>query len=676
MESQTIRYAVTTRFLEDLSRQENVEKILRKLLQIFSEPRVRDYSFQEGRFPGNPGTFLYQEIEEGRLYSLILNDRNTYILCSLVEDRNFSKNDYVLPRTQEEIIDFEEDRVEISQIPSIIDGYSDSKLETLGIPRNLISWLRGQKGDEQFLRSAQQIFIPSLFNCLKQLTRHLPFDEIKAGIEQRECDESYPGSVRVKSQKSLNLMLNSSLSSWRMHLSPSQFDIVKRNYTGSLLIRGCAGTGKTVIALHRAARLASILPEGKKVLLTFYNRHLENWYKTYLSKVCPEDCLGKVEISTIGNWVWEYLKQHDCLPKRIIYEWKDLKLYWERARADVLLEAGEELSLRRCLKEYVLIYLFKRINTKEEFMNAKTSVRMRPLTMNQKEQVWEIISRYNEYIKSVDVMDPYLAMVKCEQLLEKEESPKYEAIVVDEYQNLNTGALRLIRSMAGKPHENDLFLCGDIRQRINQTVYEINTSLFDCGIDVRKRTYTMNLNYRTPEQILSFASSILPEEERDVLPESLLVGTRPEINRFGSEKEEYQYIIRKIKNLLNSDVRMEDICILCHHKDEIERMTAYFDEKKVCYYNIQKMQENLEKCGVRICTMHKIQGLEYKYVFIAGLTEASTSRRLTEVPDAPEKEKRRIMKRERNLIYVAISRACRGVFVTCSGTPSSLIQWS
>lgn len=675
MDSQSIRYAVTTRFLEDLLCQENVGEILRRLLQIFSDPRAWDYSLREISFPGDTRTFLYQEIEEGCLYALILNDRNTYIMCSLVEDRNFSKCDYVLPRSLKEVIDYEEDSVEISRIPSVIEGYSDSKLERLGIPRNMISWLREQKGDEEFFKSAQRVFIPSLFNSLKQLTKHLPFDEIQSGVEASESEEEQYGRVRVKSQQSLNLMLNSSLTSWRMHLSSSQFDLVKRNYTGSLLIRGCAGTGKTVIALHRAARLSSILPEGKKVLLTFYNRHLENWYKTYLSKVCPEDCFEKVEISTIGNWVWEYLKQCDCLPKRIIYEWKDLEPYWESARREVLKDAEKLLPLRMCLKEYVLIYLFKGTKTKEEYMRAKRCERKRSLTMAQKEQIWEIITRYKEYIRMADVMDPYLAMVLCEQLLEKEESPKYEAIVVDEYQNLNTGALRLIRKLAGKPHGNDLFLCGDIRQRINQTVYEINTSLLDCGIDVRKRTYTMNLNYRTPEQILSFASSVLPEDERDVLPESLLEGARPEINSFESEEEENEYIIKKIKDLLNSDVRMEDICILCHHRDEIERMTAYMDENKVNYYNIQKMQESSEKRGVRICTIHKIQGLEYKYVFIAGLTEASTSRRLNEVPNASEKEKRRIMQRERNLIYVAITRACRGVFVTCSGTPSPLIQW-
>jgi mRNA-degrading endonuclease RelE of RelBE toxin-antitoxin system len=69
---------------------------------------------------------------------------------------------------------------------------------------------------------------------------------------------------------------------WTVFLHPDQREIVERQYAGPARISGSAGTGKTIVALHRAVYLARANPNAR-VLLTTFSDTLASALRTKLS---------------------------------------------------------------------------------------------------------------------------------------------------------------------------------------------------------------------------------------------------------------------------------------------------------------------------------------------------------------------------------------------------------
>src|SRR4029077_19230144 len=71
---------------------------------------------------------------------------------------------------------------------------------------------------------------------------------------------------------------------WTVFLHPEQRQWVERDYAGPARVSGSAGTGKTIVALHRAAHLARKFPDGR-VLLTTFSDALANALHTKLKRL-------------------------------------------------------------------------------------------------------------------------------------------------------------------------------------------------------------------------------------------------------------------------------------------------------------------------------------------------------------------------------------------------------
>src|SRR6202795_1942108 len=75
---------------------------------------------------------------------------------------------------------------------------------------------------------------------------------------------------------------------WTVFLHPEQREIVERDYAGPARVSGSAGTGKTIVALHRASHLARTRPDAR-VLLTTFSDTLANALRTKLKRLLSNE---------------------------------------------------------------------------------------------------------------------------------------------------------------------------------------------------------------------------------------------------------------------------------------------------------------------------------------------------------------------------------------------------
>jgi len=226
---------------------------------------------------------------------------------------------------------------------------------------------------------------------------------------------------------------------------------------------------------------------------------------------------------------------------------------------------------------------------------------------------------------------------------------------------------------------NDLFIVGDGHQRI----YRNKIVLGQCGINIRgRRSKKLKINYRTTEETRQFAVGLLMGVKVDDLDGneyatndylSLLHGNRPVVTNKADFKEEVAQIVKQVKELLIEEVRSQDICLTARSKYLYERYAKALNDDGIETYSLgQDSGDSDQRPGVRVATMHRIKGLEFQYVFLAGIddgvvpeTKAIASHDPVELRDA--------LFNERALLHVAATRAVKGLFVSSNGKPSSLL---
>ena len=238
-------------------------------------------------------------------------------------------------------------------------------------------------------------------------------------------------------------------------------------------------------------------------------------------------------------------------------------------------------------------------------------------------QVWKVFESYQNLIKQSHVRDINTAMYESTKLLiSKGKMSRYTNIIVDEGQDFSDNAYRLIRAIAGDEHPNDIFIAGDSHQRI----YRNHPVLSKCGINVRGRSSVLKINYRTTEEIRKHAFALLNGISFDDLDEgldlgdkcqSLTHGEKPIVVNFNNANDEFKFIVSEIKKLAGNGVELTDICVVARTKKLIEDYIALFTKSDIKSYVIKRNKvDNRSFDGIRIATMHRVKGLEFKYVFV------------------------------------------------------------
>ena len=168
----------------------------------------------------------------------------------------------------------------------IFSGISDRELISLGIPEEQLSLVRTITSEEM-LYSLKNSFPEDAYEALEWLVNGFTVEEvselfasddkvIKDGNLATALDNAWSQKsfVVIEGEEELRRIMAEPLEKWRVFLHPTQRKIVKKDYNGPARVLGGAGTGKTVVAMHRAKYLAAKMQGNEKILFTTYTTNL------------------------------------------------------------------------------------------------------------------------------------------------------------------------------------------------------------------------------------------------------------------------------------------------------------------------------------------------------------------------------------------------------------------
>ncbi len=350
---------------------------------------------------------------------------------------------------------------------------------------------------------------------------------------------------------------------------------------------------------------------------------------------------------------------------------------WDRAIALAGDNAG--FNARFYADEWLKVISPQEAYTKEAYLKASRIGRGIRLDRKARIQVWKVIEEYQELMKDDNIRDVETAMYECRLLIEKNPGMlPYSAVIVDEAQDLSTNAFRLLRAIAGEQHRNDMFIVGDAHQRI----YKNKVVLSKCGINVRGRTSYLRINYRTTEEIRKYAFGILKGISFDNLDadydhgracQSLTHGINPIVKRFKSVTEEIDYIVDEIEKLKSSGEDLKSICIVTRTNKHLDDYIIGLSKRGIKTYEIKRSRiDDRSFEGVRMATMHRVKGLEFKHVFVVAVNKRIVPlHSAINISDPVVREE--ALMAEKSLLYVALTRAQKSTYVTSYGQPSELV---
>jgi superfamily I DNA/RNA helicase len=465
------------------------------------------------------------------------------------------------------------------------------------------------------------------------------------------------------------------LEKWRIFLHPMQRKLVSREFSGAYRVLGGAGTGKTVVAMHRAKWLASRLTGKERILFTTFTANLAGDIKESLRKICTLEELRRIDVVNLDVWVGGFLREHGYT-YTIVYD-NTTDGIWEEAIA----RSGEDTGLSEGFfpEEWSKIVAAQESFSREKYLKASRIGRGTRLDRKKRIQIWSVFEEYLALMKEKQVRDVDAAMYECRLIMEKNQAvPSYASIIVDEGQDFSSNAYRLLRAIAGNERKNDLFIVGDAHQRI----YKKKAVMSKCGINVRGRSSYLRVNYRTTEEIRKYAFAFLKDISFDNLDDeyegeercqSLTHGDYPMICNFKAASEEYAFIVDEVNKLIANGVNPQDICLVARTHSLVDDYIRVFRDSGIRVFEVKRNKpDDRSFDGVRVATMHRVKGLEFSCMFIA----AANNRVIPlakAIDDDDEVSAQESLISEKCLLYVALTRAQKAAYITSYGVPSELL---
>jgi len=498
--------------------------------------------------------------------------------------------------------------------------------------------------------------------------------------ESLNLPETQSSFYVVSDDADLERVLEAPLAKWRIFLHPNQRAIVGMNAKGSVKVTGGAGTGKTVVAMHRTKHLAEqSLKEGLgRILLTTYSRNLASDIKNNLLTLCDFDTVSRIDVQNIDAWAKEFLNKHGYPVNIASKEITDA--FWKETYKQC--KSAESYSLNFLKEEWQQVIQQNDISTQAEYLKVSRIGRGSKLDRIDRMVLWPIFAAFRNRLDSGDLMEFNDVLREARKLLEKEPAlSPFSSIVVDEGQDMSKNVFRLIRAMV-PAGDNDIFIVGDPRQRIYQRPIVLSQlNIFALG----RRSRKLYLNYRTTEEVRRYAVSILEGLTFDDLDggeddqlgyHSLSRGPTPIIKLLSNRENENDYIITHIKNLIDhAHVASSSICLVLRTNALVDSYAEMLSEASIGLYKLSAEDVDIQdKPGVRLSTMHRIKGLEFDHMIIASVNSDTIPMTRDNDDQTIKFRSENVEEIERSLLYVAATRARVSLLITSWGNPSRFIE--
>ena len=449
---------------------------------------------------------------------------------------------------------------------------------------------------------------------------------------------------------------------WTVFLHPEQRQWVERDYTGPARISGSAGTGKTIVALHRAAYLARTHPEAR-VLLTTFSDALANALHTKLKRLIgSEPRLGeRIDVYSLNALGVRLYKSH-CGPVNLASREAVRELLGAASKA----VGGHKFSLHFLITEWEQVVDAWQLATWESYRDVARLGRKTRLPEAQRVVLWSIFERVRGALKEQSLITHAGVFTALASALAGSKKPPFDFTVVDEAQDISVSGLRFLAALGGG-RPNALFFAGDLGQRIFQQPF----SWKSLGVDIRGRSRNLRINYRTSHQIRQQADRLLGAEVTDVDGNSenrgdtvsVFNGPPPVIRVLKTESEEAKSVGSWIAEQSKAGVLPHEFGVFVRSAAQLGRAQAAVKESGLSF---KILDEHVETTSgyVSISTMHLAKGLEFRAVVVMACDDeiVPLQERIETVGD--EADLQEVYDTERNLLYVACTRARDHLLVT------------
>ena len=449
---------------------------------------------------------------------------------------------------------------------------------------------------------------------------------------------------------------------WTVFLHPAQRHLVERSYNGPARVAGSAGTGKTVVALHRAVFLAQQHPQANVLLITF-SKALAN-------------ALNNKMVRLIGN--------EPAIRDRIhIYAMRELgsDLYSAAFGPPKLADAGliqallteiaaatsnQRFSPQFVLGEWTDVVDAWQLTTWEQYRDVARLGRKTRIGGVQRELLWTLFEQMHRRLAERELVTWPGVYGRVAADLAASTARPYDFAVVDEAQDLDVAELRLLAAFA-QAQPDSLFFAGDGGQRIFQQPF----SWRSVGVDVRGRSHTLTINYRTSHQIRQHADHLLPSVVSDVdgnmerrnTTISVFNGSPPVVERCANAAAEAHLVAAWLKQRVAEGIQPAEIGVFVRSAAELPRAKTAIERAECTCAELNDLVAPAAGC-IAVSTMHLAKGLEFRAVAVMACDDQiiPSQHRIESIAD--EADLQEVYTTERHLLYVACTRARDHLLVT------------
>lgn len=449
---------------------------------------------------------------------------------------------------------------------------------------------------------------------------------------------------------------------WTIFLHPEQRQWVERAFSGPARVSGSAGTGKTIVALHRAVHLARAHPNARILLATF-SEALAHALRVRLRRLLGDEprLSERIDVHSLAT-IGQRLYRAHVGPFEVVGRDRIKDLIGEAARS----QGGQAFSQYFLLTEWDQVVDAWQLADWEAYRNVVRLGRKTRLSEPQRRSLWAIFEKVRDELRSKHLITEAQQFSALAHALSQSGKPVFDFAVVDESQDATPAHLRFLAAL-GAGRLDALFFAGDLGQRIFQQPF----SWKSLGIDIRGRSRTLRVNYRTSHQIRTQADRLLDPQIADVDGNteirgdtvSVFNGPLPIVRALASEDDEIEAVGQWIADLKKAGALPHEMAVFVRSTAQFERARRAVSKSGLPFRTVDDHMETISG-HVSIATMHLAKGLEFRAVAVMACDDEviPLQERMESVGD--DSDLQEVYDTERQLLYVACTRARDHLLVT------------
>ena len=557
--------------------------------------------------------------------------------------------------------------------PRIFADRSDDELLGYGVPADWLADVRGAT-DETLLTLADHLPAEAAEALLELATGGKPRapQPLLTGTSPFEHPDALRRFRIMTNVEELERALAFPWEKWTIFLHPEQRQWVERDYSGPARVSGSAGTGKTIVALHRAAYLAREHPDARILLATFSDT-LASALQTKLKRLLSGEprLAERIDVYSVDAAGVRLYRAH--VGKASLADQAAIRgLIKESARA----VGGHKFRPYFLLTEWEQVVDAWQLENWEAYRDVARLGRKTRLPESQRRILWSIFEAVRDGLKARQLITHAELFSRLAAVISTDRNVAFDFAVIDEAQDLSIAHLRFFAALGGG-RPNALFFAGDLGQRIFQQPFSWKA----LGIDVRGRSRTLRVNYRTSHQIRIQADRLLgpvvtdvdgiAEDRSDTI--SVFNGPSPTIRAFSSEAEEIDAVGQWIADQNTAGVAPHEFGVFVRSEAQLDRARAAVIKANLPFKVLDDHVETVSG-HIAISTMHLAKGLEFRAVAVMACDDEviPLQERIETVGDDADLSE--VYETERHLLYVACTRARDHLLVTSVEPASEFID--